>query len=66
MDEPHKSPGRLWILFPEDRPDPDMTQDEPEPAIHRTLSLAAERWIGITAIVAMIGLSDLLMAHYWH
>jgi len=66
MDNTHSASGRFWISDSEIEIVPDPLPSDPEPIARRPLSLAAERWLGLLAVVAMIGLSDLLMFRYWH
>jgi len=66
MDDTHGDTGRFWIADTEIETVPDPLPSDAEPVPSRLLSLAAERWLGLAAVVAMIGLSDLLMFHYWH
>jgi hypothetical protein len=65
MNEPHGASGRFWIPDSEIEPVPSPAPVLAAPSA-RPLSLAAERWLGLAAVIAMIGLSDLLMFISWH
>jgi hypothetical protein len=66
MDDADRPSGRFWYLAPDEESEQERPLSDPARVRRPPLSLAAERWLGLAAIVSMIGLSDLLMYRYWH
>jgi hypothetical protein len=65
MNDPHGTLGRFRIPGSEIERVPDPAPVFAAPAIHYPLSLAAEGWRALATVVAMIGLSDLLIFLCW-
>ena len=67
MDDADRPSGRFWYLAPDEESEREKALSDPATVGRPPLSLAAERWLGLAAIVAMIGLSDLLLMYrHWH